>query len=29
VAQLRAVAVDPHPPDEACLVHGDGFCLRR
>jgi hypothetical protein len=27
--QLRAVAVDAHPRGDACLAHGDGFCLRR
>ncbi len=28
-AQVRALSLEPHAPGEACLAHGDGFCLQR
>jgi protein-L-isoaspartate(D-aspartate) O-methyltransferase len=27
-ARIRAVSIEPHAEGEACLAHGDGFCLR-
>lgn len=27
-ARIRAVSIAPHAPGEACLAHGDGFCLQ-